>query len=244
MPAAAAPGRQAIMEGMNIVIVGTGPVSFATSSRSPATAPRVAVPGRRGRDRRGPQASSTSWPHDTEPHYGVSTGFGALATRHIPRGTARRSCSAPSSARTPPGSGPEVEREVVRAMMLLRLSTLATGRTGVRAGGGAGCYAALLNAGITPVVREYGSLGCSGDLAPLAHCALALMGEGVGARRRTASCGRAAEALAAAGHRARSSSRRRRAWRSSTAPTACSACSCSPSPTCAPCSRSPTSPPR
>ncbi len=39
-------------------------------------------------------------------------------------------------------------------------------------------YAALLNAGITPVVREYGSLGCSGDLAPLAHCALALMGEG------------------------------------------------------------------
>ena len=39
-------------------------------------------------------------------------------------------------------------------------------------------YAAMLNAGITPVVHEYGSLGCSGDLAPLAHCALALMGEG------------------------------------------------------------------
>ena len=36
----------------------------------------------------------------------------------------------------------------------------------------------MLNAGITPVVHEYGSLGCSGDLAPLAHCALALMGEG------------------------------------------------------------------
>jgi histidine ammonia-lyase len=61
--------------------------------------------------------------------------------------------------------------------MLLRLSTLATGRTGVRLGT-AQTYARMLNAGITPVVREYGSLGCSGDLAPLAHCALAAMGEG------------------------------------------------------------------
>ncbi len=39
-------------------------------------------------------------------------------------------------------------------------------------------YAGLIGAGITPVVREYGSLGCSGDLAPLAHCALAVTGEG------------------------------------------------------------------
>ena len=62
--------------------------------------------------------------------------------------------------------------------MLLRLSTLATGRTGVRAGDRADATPALLNAGITPVVHEYGSLGCSGDLAPLSHCALALMGEG------------------------------------------------------------------
>jgi histidine ammonia-lyase len=62
-------------------------------------------------------------------------------------------------------------------MMLLRLSTLATGRTGVRPETAA-AYAAMLSAGITPVVREFGSLGCSGDLAPLAHCALALTGEG------------------------------------------------------------------
>ena len=61
--------------------------------------------------------------------------------------------------------------------MLLRLSTLCTGRTGVRPIV-AETYAAVLNAGITPVVREYGSLGCSGDLAPLAHCALTLIGEG------------------------------------------------------------------
>jgi histidine ammonia-lyase len=113
---------------------------------------------------------------DVEPHYGVSTGFGALATKHIP--TERRAQLQRSLVRShAAGSGAEVEREVVRALMLLRLSTLATGRTGVRPVV-ATTYAAILDAGITPVVREYGSLGCSGDLAPLAHCALALMGEG------------------------------------------------------------------
>ena len=75
------------------------------------------------------------------------------------------------------GSGPEVEREVTRALMLLRLSTLATGRTGIRLET-AQTMAGMLTHGVTPVVHEYGSLGCSGDLAPLSHCALALMGEG------------------------------------------------------------------
>jgi histidine ammonia-lyase len=110
------------------------------------------------------------------PAYGISTGFGALATRHIPadrRDALQRSLIRSHAA----GSGPEVEREVVRALMLLRLSTLATGHTGVRRET-ATLMAALLSAGITPVVREFGSLGCSGDLAPLAHCALVLMGEG------------------------------------------------------------------
>jgi histidine ammonia-lyase len=113
---------------------------------------------------------------DVEPHYGISTGFGALATKHIPverRALLQRSLIRSHAA----GSGPEVEREVVRAMMLLRLSTLATGRTGIRPET-AVLLAGLLDAGITPVVREYGSLGCSGDLAPLAHVALALIGEG------------------------------------------------------------------
>jgi histidine ammonia-lyase len=113
---------------------------------------------------------------DVEPHYGISTGFGALATKHIPpeqRAVLQRSLIRSHAA----GSGPEVEREVVRALMLLRLSTLATGRTGVRPQTAA-TLAALLDAGITPVVREFGSLGCSGDLAPLAHVALALLGEG------------------------------------------------------------------
>jgi histidine ammonia-lyase len=81
--------------------------------------------------------------------------------------------------------------------MLLRLSTLATGRTGVRPET-AQLLAALLTHGITPVVHEYGSLGCSGDLAPLSHCALALMGEG-SVRDASGTLMPAAEALAAAG---------------------------------------------
>jgi histidine ammonia-lyase len=133
---------------------------------------------------------------DVVPHYGVSTGFGALANRHIPteqRAQLQRSLIRSHAA----GSGPEVEREVVRAMMLLRLSTLATGRTGVRPVL-AEAYAALLNAGVTPVVHEFGSLGCSGDLAPLAHCALVVMGEGQ-ARTPADEITDGAAALAAAG---------------------------------------------
>src|SRR4051794_645118 len=113
---------------------------------------------------------------DDRPHYGISTGFGALATTSIPlerRAQLQRSLIRSHAA----GSGPEVEREGVRALMLLRLSTLAPGRTGVRVET-AQAYAAMLDAGLTPVVHEYGSLGCSGDLAPLSSVALAVMGEG------------------------------------------------------------------
>ncbi|GAB6902316.1 histidine ammonia-lyase [Kineosporia succinea] len=130
------------------------------------------------------------------PVYGVSTGFGALASRHIPtelRAQLQRSLIRSHAA----GSGPEVEREVVRALMLLRLSTLATGRTGVRLEV-AETYAAVLSAGITPIVHEYGSLGCSGDLAPLAHVALALIGEGT-VRDHRGQALEASQALEAAG---------------------------------------------
>ena len=85
--------------------------------------------------------------------------------------------------------------------MVLRLATLATGRTGVSRRV-ADAYVAMLNAGITPVVGEYGSLGCSGDLAPLAHCALAAMGEGevrLGTSGAPGELTTAADALAAAG---------------------------------------------
>jgi histidine ammonia-lyase len=131
-----------------------------------------------------------------EPVYGISTGFGALATVHIPpesRARLQESLIRSHAA----GWGPEVEPEVVRATMLLRLHTLATGRTGVRPST-AQAYAAMMNAGILPVVCEHGSLGCSGDLAPLSHIALALTGEGE-VHDRTGALVPAADALAAAG---------------------------------------------
>ena len=110
------------------------------------------------------------------PVYGISTGFGALARKFIDedkRAQLQKSLIRSHAA----SSGEIVETEVVRAMMAVRLATLCRGLSGVQ-GKTAEAYAALLNENITPIVREYGSLGCSGDLAPLSACALAVMGEG------------------------------------------------------------------
>lgn len=137
---------------------------------------------------------------DTRPHYGISTGFGALANTQIApddRAQLQRSLIRSHAA----SSGDAVETEVVRGLMLLRLQTLMTGRTGVKPET-VHLYAGMLNAGITPVVGEYGSLGCSGDLAPLSHVALAAMGEGMVHVAASGSRGAAipaAEALSAAG---------------------------------------------
>jgi histidine ammonia-lyase len=130
------------------------------------------------------------------PVYGVSTGFGSLATTFVAPDQ-RRALQRALIRSHAAGVGPEVEVEVVRAMMVSRLTTLCSGVTGVQPAT-ALAYAAMLNAGITPVVYEYGSLGCSGDLAPLAHVALALMGEG-DVTLRDGSRTSAAAALAGAG---------------------------------------------
>lgn len=159
------------------VTVGTGPVSFDDVVAVARHDAKVEISPDSLAEVRRTRAVIEALADDSVAHYGVSTGFGALATRHIPvelRAQLQRSLVRSHAA----GSGAEVEREVVRALMLLRISTLATGRTGIREAT-LQTYVAMLNAGITPVVHEYGSLGCSGDLAPLSHCALALMGEGV-----------------------------------------------------------------
>lgn len=111
-----------------------------------------------------------------KPVYGVSTGFGALANTSIApdrRAELQHALIRSHAA----GIGAPMPREVVRAMMLLRLRSLALGRSGVRPVLAQG-LADLLNHDITPWVPEHGSLGASGDLAPLAHCAMVLLGEG------------------------------------------------------------------
>jgi histidine ammonia-lyase len=178
------------------VLVGTGAVSFddvvavARDGAQVELAPEALTAIESSR------ASVDSLAAAPTPAYGISTGFGALATRHIPaemRAQLQRSLIRSHAA----GAGPEVELEVVRGLMLLRLSTLATGRTGIRTET-AQALAGMLSTGITPVVPEYGSLGCSGDLAPLAHCALALTGEGQ-VRDADGTLRPAAEALEAVG---------------------------------------------
>jgi histidine ammonia-lyase len=131
-----------------------------------------------------------------EPVYGVSTGFGSLATTPIAadrREELQRALIRSHAA----GMGDPVEREVVRAMMLLRARSLALGYSGARPEV-AETILQILNAGITPLVPEHGSLGASGDLAPLAHCGLTLIGEGE-VLGEDGSRGPAADALAEAG---------------------------------------------
>jgi histidine ammonia-lyase len=111
-----------------------------------------------------------------KPVYGVTTGFGSLASTVIPaERTAELQVALVRSHAT--GMGDQVETEVVRAMLFLRARSLSMAYSGVRPEI-VDLQLAMLRADLTPVVREFGSLGASGDLAPLSHCALALIGEG------------------------------------------------------------------
>jgi histidine ammonia-lyase len=113
---------------------------------------------------------------EERPVYGVTTGFGALATTHI-SAPERRELQHSLLRSHAAGMGELVEPEVVRAMMVIRAKTLSMGFSGVSVGL-VEALVALLNAGVIPAVPEHGSLGASGDLAPLAHVGLCLTGEG------------------------------------------------------------------
>jgi len=110
------------------------------------------------------------------PVYGVTTGFGALADRSIDPEERTRLQHAVVRSHTA-GMGPPLAPEVVRGMMLLRARSLTAGHSGVRPEIPE-AICAMLRAGVAPWVPEHGSLGASGDLAPLAHAAAALTGDG------------------------------------------------------------------
>lgn len=110
------------------------------------------------------------------PVYGINTGFGKLSEVTIPNdqlAALQRNLVRSHAA----GVGDPLPEREARAMMLLRANVLATAYAGAR-DGVVDSLLAMLNAGVWPVVPEQGSVGASGDLAPLAHLALALMGEG------------------------------------------------------------------
>ena len=108
--------------------------------------------------------------------YGINTGFGQLVTERIPADDlAELQLNLVRSHAS--GTGEPLGRAVVRAMLVSRLQALALGYSGVRETV-LDRLVALLNEGVHPVVRSRGSLGASGDLAPLAHLTLVLVGEG------------------------------------------------------------------
>ena len=114
---------------------------------------------------------------EDEVAYGVTTGLGALADRAIP--AEQRAALQTSLVRShAAGMGPPLDAELVRGMLLLRARTLTAGYSGARLEL-VEAIAGMLNAGVVPAVPEHGSLGASGDLAPLAHAATCLLGEGL-----------------------------------------------------------------
>ena len=129
-----------------------------------------------------------------EPTYGVTTGFGSNADKLL--GAHRVRDELPGGNPQPPAQdtlleelqhnliithavcvGKPFSAEVVRAMLVIRINTLMRGHSGIRVST-LEALAALLNAGIVPVVPEKGSVGASGDLAPLSHLAIVLLGGG------------------------------------------------------------------
>ena len=180
LPLGAAP---LTLEAIAEVARGGRPVTIADDARAAMTAARASI------DQvvaEGDRARAV---------YGVNTGFGALAEVRISADQVRqlqvnlvRSHAA--------GVGEPLPPDATRAMMLLRAAVLATGRSGARAVV-ADQLCAMLAAGVHPLIPRRGSVGASGDLAPLAHLALGLIGEGEVEHRGVRQP--AATALAAAG---------------------------------------------
>ena len=133
-----------------------------------------------------------------QPAYGINTGFGLLAQTRIPtsqRTLLQKNIILSHSA----GVGPLLDDSIVRLMMVLKLASLLQGFSGVSEPL-ARFLEKLINAGLYPCVPAQGSVGASGDLAPLAHMSLAVLG--LGKIRRTAEIRPAAEVFGAGRHRA------------------------------------------
>lgn len=127
--------------------------------------------------------------------YGLTTGFGKFSDKYIPledTAALQRNLIISHSC----GMGNPLPTEVVRAAMLLRCNALCRGNSGIRLST-IETLLSMLNAGVHPIVPEKGSLGASGDLAPLSHMVLVMLGEGRAEYKGEIMSGR--EAMAAAG---------------------------------------------
>ena len=160
--------REVVLDGESLTPAGVVAVAREGASVSLAVEAREAV--RTSRERVEDVLDSD------EAVYGVNTGFGELVDERIPSGdvaTLQRNLLRSHSA----GAGEDLPVEAVRAMLLARVNALAKGYSGVREVV-VDHLMTMLNEGVHPVVPRTGSLGASGDLAPLAHAAIVLIGEG------------------------------------------------------------------
>jgi histidine ammonia-lyase len=173
-------GRSLTLETLRAVAAAGAPVALSADARARMQASRAIV------DKIVASGAAV---------YGVTTGFGKMSDVRIPKEKlAELQVNLVRSHVT--GVGPLMKKREVRAMMLLRANVLAAGFSGARAEI-ADLLIGMLNADLWPPVPEQGSVGASGDLAPLAHLALSLIGEGdlfAGDAQLSA-----AQALAAAG---------------------------------------------
>ncbi|MCI4332297.1 MAG: aromatic amino acid lyase, partial [Thermoplasmata archaeon] len=154
-------GNSLNLEQFLSVVRGRSTVSLSPDARAAVLASRAVVEAavRRGR-----------------PVYGVTTGFGQLSDKIVPSAQAKELQIGLVRSHAS-GAGEPLSEEVVRGVVLVRANSLARGHSGVRPVV-IETLLAILNRGLTPYVPSQGSVGASGDLAPLAHVALALTGEG------------------------------------------------------------------
>ena len=173
-------GRHLTLEQLAALADGTESASLAADARRRMTTARHVI--------------ERAIAHD-EPVYGVNTGFGSFAEVKI--GHADLSALQVNLLRShAAGVGDPLPARTVRAVMALRANVLARGYSGIRADT-VEALVALLNARVHPIIPSRGSVGASGDLAPLAHLALVLIGEGAATFEDRPLAG--AEALRAAG---------------------------------------------
>ena len=163
-PAMIAIGEVLTLTALKNVARHHAPVMVHAAARSRMIASRAAVD------------AITKLGDDAKPVYGINTGFGALAeTRIAAADLLKLQRNLIRSHST--GVGPNLDVQFVRGMMLLRAQVLALGHSGVRPEV-CDMLCAMLNARIHPRIPAQGSVGASGDLAPLAHLCLAMIGEG------------------------------------------------------------------
>jgi histidine ammonia-lyase len=180
--AIAVDGRSLTLEQFTAVARANARVVLSPEARTAAAASREAVERAVAADR---------------PVYGVTTGFGAFSDRTIPRAKARELQASLIRSHSS-GTGPALPEDVVRGLVLLRLNSLARGLSGVRPEV-LDRLVSVLNRDLVPWIPEQGSVGASGDLAPLAHLASALTGEGAFVVRGSAEVVPAREVLAREG---------------------------------------------